>query len=104
MKQPNFRFDSVVEINGDEIEVEVTGTITPGSPMVRYYPDGSGDPGSDPEVNEMDVTVDGLSIFDELTSNQIERLSEQVWDNLQEVDYPDYEPEYDERDEPSPCD
>ncbi len=40
-----FQFDATVEINNVEVDVVVSGSVTAGSPMVRYYRDGSGDPG-----------------------------------------------------------
>lgn len=87
-----FQFDATVEINEVEVDVVVTGSVAPGSPMVRYYPDGSGDPGHDPEIDGMDVTLDGVSVYGDLTAGQIETLEEKVWDNLPENDdYPENE-------------
>lgn len=34
--------------------VSVRALVSPGEPMVMYYPDGSGYPGSPPEVEEID--------------------------------------------------
>lgn len=45
------------------LEVEVEFDANPGEPMVRYYPDGSGYPGSPPEVEITKVTV--LEVTDE---------------------------------------
>jgi hypothetical protein len=45
--------------------------VIPGEPMVRYYPDGSGYPGSDTEVDNIDFHVEEveyeLSDYDEET-------------------------------------
>jgi len=99
------------------VEVTVNGTIDPGEPMVRYYPDGSGYPGSpgsfdyescvvtkawgenwDTERMADPVLFDKLDscvnarIYDMLDYVQ-ERALEQVHDD---------EPEYDRDDEPYP--
>lgn len=82
-----FQFDATIELNEVELEAVVSGTVTPGSPMVWRTRNGDGDPGSDPEIDEMDVTVDNVSVYDSLTPGQIESLEEKVWDNLPEPDY-----------------
>lgn len=41
--------------------VEIEFEYSPGEPMVRYYPDGSGYPGSPPELNVIRVVVTRLS-------------------------------------------
>lgn len=50
-----------------DYNVTVEFTVIPGEPMVRYYPDGSGYPGSPPEIdcidsieiNEFERAIDG---------------------------------------------
>lgn len=39
------------------VDVEITGDADPGEPMVRYYPDGSGYPGSPPSFDYVSVRV-----------------------------------------------
>lgn len=39
------------------VDVDLSFDVTPGEPMVRYYPDGSGYPGSDPSAELTDLRV-----------------------------------------------
>lgn len=39
------------------LDVEITGDANPGEPVVMYYPDGSGYPGSDPSFEYVSVKV-----------------------------------------------
>jgi hypothetical protein len=43
------------------VVVEVAYDFTPGEPMVRYYPDGSGYPGSGPEIEVWAYRVISIS-------------------------------------------
>ena len=42
------------------IEATLHFDVSPGEPMVRYYPDGSGYPGSPPIVELTGITVDSI--------------------------------------------
>ena len=44
------------------VEVDVTGTYTPEEPMVGYYRDGSGYPGSPPDFECDKVELNGVDI------------------------------------------
>lgn len=69
----------------DEPQVKVTATYTPEEPMVRYYADGSGHPGSPDEVEVTKVvradTGEELE-FDSLPESCREQLEEAVRDNV----------------------
>jgi hypothetical protein len=43
------------------VEFDVDGQIDPGEPMVMYYRDGSGHPGSPPSVDSYTVTITHVS-------------------------------------------
>lgn len=45
-----------------ELEVDVDAEIIPGEPEERYLPDGSGYPGSDPELDDVRITVVSATI------------------------------------------
>lgn len=63
------------------LEVEVEFDATPGEPMVRYYSDGSGYPGSPPEVEVTKVTV--LEVTDEYTTKKRDELDDPAyWDKV----------------------
>jgi len=65
------------------IEVTLQVKLYPGEPMVRYYPDGSGYPGSPPEAEVVRVLVDGVWAFDghevKLTREQLSELEEELF-------------------------
>lgn len=60
-----------------ELEVEID-SFEPGEPMVRYYSDGSGYPGSAPEVNYSNAKMylGGKEIID------AEHLSQECYDEI----------------------
>lgn len=87
--------DIKLEIHGVEFRIEYE--FDRGSPMVRYYPDGSGDPGSDPEVSickiELEVRtnlsyryIDFTDFFEELPG-EIEKMEEEIMNQLIEQQY-----------------
>lgn len=103
------------------VEVTVYGTVDPGEPMVRYYADGSGYPGSPPTFDyescvvtkawgenwEYERMADPV-LFDKLDScvnariyDMLDEIQDRVLEQVHDDDY-DYEPEYDDRDEPYP--
>jgi hypothetical protein len=51
--------------HASSLEVEIEYAYTPGEPMVRYYPDGSGYPGSPPEAELLSVYVERWDVGDE---------------------------------------
>ena len=71
----------------DDREIEVTGYYLPEEPMVMYYSDGSGHPGSPSdfdllkiEINNKDVTND----YDENIEEVIELVINQIEGKLME--------------------
>lgn len=46
------------------VDLDIEATVYPGEPMVRYYPDGSGYPGSPPEVEITGVYVTAFGSAD----------------------------------------
>jgi hypothetical protein len=69
---------SSTEIEVYGINMAVDYYYDKGEPMVMYYPDGSGHPGSPPSVEIEGVYVDGETDIYEL-------LSESVIDRIQEI-------------------
>lgn len=75
-------------------EYAVDYCFTEGEPMVKYYPDGSGYPGSDPEFEISDIQIvsvggqDGeLELTDDLKSfllNKFEEIKEEVIERISE--------------------
>lgn len=60
------------------VEIEVNGNYSPEEPMVMYYPDGSGYPGSSSEFEVINATIGGQN-----AEEIIEKLN--AWDNLAEL-------------------
>ena len=46
-----------IEIGALSLEIALEYDFSPGEPMVRYYPDGSGDPGCPPSAELVNATV-----------------------------------------------
>ena len=51
-----------IEFKG--IRLEVLASVTGGEPMVMYYPDGSGHPGSAPEVEIEEILFEDVDVFE----------------------------------------
>ena len=67
--------------HGSSLEVQILYEHTPGERMVMYYPDGSGYPGSPPEVEFLSCHVFRWGIdYDER-----KRGSSWVWDSLDRI-------------------
>jgi hypothetical protein len=75
---------SSIEVEVYDITMNVDYYYDKGEPMVMYYPDGSGHPGSPPSVEIAQVYVDG-------ETNIYELLSESVIDRIQEIILESYE-------------
>mgnify|MGYP007124174324 FL=1 len=66
----------------DDLELEVKGFYTPEEPMVMYYPDGSGFPGSSSEfeIQGIKITKGNLcDLIDYLNGNT------DLWEHLTEL-------------------
>jgi hypothetical protein len=72
------KFTTTITI--ESLELDIEGWYTPGEPEVRYYRDGSGYPGSDPELEIYSVSINGNDI-----SAIFERFD--LWDKLEEIVY-----------------
>lgn len=70
-----------VELGMSSLEVAVDYCATPGTPMIKYLSDGSGDPGSAPEAELIDVTVSRWDVG----SEERERDDSWVWERLDEI-------------------
>jgi hypothetical protein len=66
-------FKTSVTIDG----ITFTGTLTPAEPMVMYYPDGSGYPGSPPDFEIESIEGDHLKLIE-----LIETLHKDIWEEL----------------------
>ena len=66
----------------DDLELEIEGNYIPEEPMIRYYPDGSGFPGSPSEFDIHDIKIIKgtlLDLIDNLNGNL------DLWDYLTEL-------------------
>lgn len=70
----------LIERDGAELRVDLTGQLHPGERMVRYYRDGSGHPGAPPYVSDIEAELDGVPV--ELTDPELEAAQ----DRLLEID------------------
>ena len=66
----------LITIRGIEFEVEFD--YSPGEPEVRYYSDGSGYPGSDPELNVTAITHNESDFMEFFESD--EEIEEAIWE------------------------
>lgn len=64
------------------LTIEVRGIFTPEKPMVMYYPDGSGYPGSPSEFDITDIKIISGSIVE--YTDYLSRISD-VWEHLTEL-------------------
>ena len=92
--KPNPRVQSMmtIERNGLEIEVAILGTFIPEEPMVRFYKDGSGHPGSPAEIDDLIATLkDGDEVW--LTDEEVDKANALLMEAASEIeeDFPDDE-------------
>lgn len=98
----NIYFDTTIELEAMTIEAQVVAWYEPGEPMVRYYPDGSGYPGSPPEMTierieayritgetydyQRSDNPDWFDLLDDILNGMIDalqdRLIEEAFDNV----------------------
>lgn len=77
------------------VDLDIEAIVYPGEPMVRYYPDGSGYPGSPPEVEIVAVTVTAYGSADWETG--IGRVHRPDWFELLDRIVFDYVMEHEDR-------
>jgi len=65
-----------INITYKDVPLTVEYEYDPGEPMVMYYSDMSGHPGSAPCVNVLDILVEGISIYE--VFEDIEQLEEKI--------------------------
>lgn len=53
----------MMDITYKELELEVEADYTPEEPMVMYYPDGSGHPGSAAECDILSIKYKGNDVY-----------------------------------------
>lgn len=84
------RNHTIEEFNGDLcVECELEFEITPGEPMVRYYADGSGYPGSPAEVELIAVYVDSITDIDGndvMTDALVAEVNDHIFHNLEKFE------------------
>ena len=72
--------------HGSSLEVQILYEYTPGEPMVRYYPDGSGYPGSPPDVEFISCHVFRWGVWNSfVTIDERKRDSSWVWESLDRI-------------------
>ena len=64
-----------------DVYLDVSGYYSPEEPMVMYYPDGSGYPGSRADFDIETVTVEGVNIYELLSEHVKQIITEEVIDN-----------------------
>ncbi len=69
-----------VEYRGIKLVVE--GTYVPEEPMVMYYPDGSGYPGSSEDYEIEGVFVEGIDIYDIFDNKQLDDIRDLVLESM----------------------
>jgi hypothetical protein len=69
-----------VEVNVYDVILEVSGYYSPPEPMVMYYADGTGYPGSSADFDIETVTVEGVNIYELLSEHVKEIIAEEVID------------------------
>jgi len=75
--------------DGDEIEVEVEWSYSPGQPYIAFLtPFGHGQPGEPPEVEIESVTADGKEI--EITDAQSDAITRSIEDKIKDGYFDDY--------------
>lgn len=81
--------------NGTELQLECEYDYSPEEPMVMYYKDGSGYPGSAEEFYVTEVRLNGIDItqlIDELDANEkLDELAKEKFDQQCEQNREDYE-------------
>ena len=82
----NHKVMNTMELSYEGYDLEVKFEYTPGEEMVMYYPDGSGHPGSDPEITLGSVIIPGLEveILPLLTDKQKRELEDRVYELFHE--------------------
>ena len=72
-----------VDIIFKTLPLTIDFTYIPGEPMVRYYKDGSGYPGSPAEIEIHGVFHKGEDISDFI--NELEIMGIYLWDDIEEL-------------------
>ena len=70
-----------IDLDNLILEIELEYDFTPGEKMVRYYPDGSGDPGCPPSAALVNATVTQCDIAD----IQQKRCDNWIWRALDAI-------------------
>jgi hypothetical protein len=70
-----------------DLEMEVEFEYTPEEPMVMYYSDGSGYPGSSEELNVIGVMINDIDFTEYLSEKAFEEISVYLSENRPEEDY-----------------
>lgn len=74
-----------VEIGWSILEVEIEADCQPGEPMVRYYRDGSGYPGSDPTAELLSAYVFRWDVGND--TRQRDPVGSWIWEALDDIAY-----------------
>ena len=70
-----------IELNIGGVDITVSGYYSPPEPMVMYYADGSGYPGSYAEFELESVQVDGNEIIDLISDAIYDEIVDKVIEN-----------------------
>lgn len=71
-----------IEIEYRGVKLMVEGTYVPEEPMVMYYPDGSGYPGSSEDYEIEVVLVGDVDIYDIFTNLQLDDIRDLVLEKM----------------------
>lgn len=80
-----------IEIEYRGVKLMVEGTYEPEEPMVMYYPDGSGYPGSASDFDVNAVFVGNIDIFDILANDQLDDIRDLVLESIESGEMYEYD-------------
>lgn len=93
MKLRRHRYSTTITLDREPpLELSVSGVYIPEEPMVRYYKDGTGYPGSPACIDDLSATLeDGTEA--ELTDEEVEKCEHALLDTVTDasIDYDDDE-------------
>lgn len=81
---------TAIDKTGEEIEVEVEFCYYAEEPMVAYYSDGTGYPGSPAEIELVHILKNDKDIFAELDDEEIEDIEKKCWKYLESLNEGDF--------------